>query len=122
MFLEKSGVRELYEHHFPARASTIRVNTSGNNSLICRGPMSKDEPRFSRPGTTHPLGKCSEARLDIPMPEVLRDKIVALATLEGRTPSEWARDALEKLAEGELIFMRRRMNRTGDDGDGMKIP
>lgn len=76
---------------------------------------------FSRSGSSHPLGKCSEARLDIPMPEVLRDKIVALATLEGRSPSEWARDALEKLAEGELIFMRRRMNRGGDDGDVRKV-
>ena len=76
-----------------------------------------DRPAFSRSGTTHPLGKC-DARLDVPMPEALRDKIVALATLEGRAPSEWARDALEKLAEGELIFMRRRMTRDGSAGDG----
>ena len=82
--------------------------------------MSADDiPLFSRSGATHPLGKC-DVRLDVPMPEALRDKIVALATLEGRSPSEWARDALEKLAEGELIFMRRRMDRSGAGGDGMK--
>lgn len=81
--------------------------------------MPDDDVRFSRNGTTHPLGKC-DTRLDVPMPEELRDRIAAVAIVSGKTAGEWVRDELEKLIDGELVFMRRRMPGRERRGDGMK--
>lgn len=76
-----------------------------------------DDVRFSRSGFTHPLGKC-DTRLDVPMPEELRDRIAAVAIVSGKTAGEWVRDELEKLVDGELVFMRRRMPGHSRHGDG----
>lgn len=82
--------------------------------------MPDDDVRFSRNGTTHPLGKCDD-RLDIPVPVAFKEQLAAVATLNGKTSAEWARDALEKVVAGELAFMRRRMNGGGDPGDGSNV-
>ena len=73
--------------------------------------QSRDRPEtasFARSGSTHPLGKCEEARLEIQMPSALRDRLAAVATIKGKSVAEWARETLEKQAEGELVFMQRR--------------
>lgn len=75
---------------------------------------------FSRSGSTHPMGKCDD-RLDIPVPTALKERISAVATLSGKGAAEWARDALEKLVEGELAFIRHRMNGESEPGDGTKV-
>lgn len=49
--------------------------------------MGGDDVRFSRSGSTHPLGKC-DTRLDVPMPEELRDRIAAVAIVSGKTAGE----------------------------------
>jgi hypothetical protein len=74
---------------------------------------------FSRSGTSHPLGKCDD-RLDIPMPTELKEQLHAVATLDGKPSGEWARDELEKLVAGRLVFMRRRMRGQAASGDGIK--
>jgi hypothetical protein len=81
--------------------------------------VAKSRALLSRSGVSHPLGKC-EDRLDIPVPAALKEKISAVAVLYGKGAAEWARDALEKLVEGELAFMRRRVNGEAVPGDGRK--
>lgn len=69
--------------------------------------------------TRHPLGKVTLGkRLDIPLPENLNKRLELIALIENTTPTEWARDALEKMIEGEWVFMQRRLhpNAPGDDG------
>jgi hypothetical protein len=75
---------------------------------------------FSRSGSSHPLGKCDE-RLDIPVPSAFKEQLTAVATMNGKTAAEFARDALEKIVAGEFVFMRRRMNGGSDPGDGNNI-
>jgi hypothetical protein len=63
-----------------------------------------------RTGNTEALGKC-DSRLEIPMPQDMRDHIAALATIEGVSPAEWGRRELSKLLYGQLAIMRRSVNR-----------
>lgn len=80
----------------------------------------RSRPAFSRSGVSHPMGKC-EDRLDIPVPAAFKEQLAAVATLNGKTSAEWARDALEKVVAGEIAFMQRRMNGNGGPGDGTKV-
>ena len=74
---------------------------------------------MARPRDRHPLGKCSEERLDIAMPAELKRRLGAIATLHGKSATTWARDALEKAIEGEWIFMKRRVVPGADDDNGI---
>ena len=74
---------------------------------------------MARHDRQHPLGKVSLAkRLDIPLPETLKKRLDVLAMLENKTPTEWARDSLEKAIEGEWVFMQRRLHPQAADDDG----
>lgn len=64
---------------------------------------------MSRTRDPHPLGKCAEERIEISVPAEMKRRLSAIATLHGKAPTTWARDALEKAIEGEWIFMRRRV-------------
>lgn len=72
---------------------------------------------MSRHKTAHPLGKVSLGkRLDVPLPEELKRRLEVIAMLANTTPTEWARDHLEKAIEGEWVFMQRRLHpQTADD-------
>jgi len=73
---------------------------------------------MSRPRDTHPLGKCvGGKRLDIALPDPLQHRLEIIAGCHGKSPTAWARDALEKAIEGEWVFMRRRVAPGGDDGN-----
>jgi hypothetical protein len=68
----------------------------------------------ARPKEPHPLGKVSAgARLDIPMPDQLHRRLMILAALQGISPTTWARDALERVIEGEFAFTKRRFPQLG---------
>lgn len=64
---------------------------------------------MARPRDRHPLGKCDEVRLELSLPAKLKKRLNAIATLHGKPPTTWARDALEKAIEGEWVFMVRRV-------------
>ena len=64
-----------------------------------------DEPAFSRSGVTAEAGKCT-ARIDIPVPADLEEKLIGLAVLAGRPKAEFARMLLIKAIEGELAYLR----------------
>lgn len=64
---------------------------------------------MARSRDPHPLGKCSEERLEILMPELLKKRLNAVATLHGKPATAWARDVLEKAIEGEWVFIQRRV-------------
>lgn len=70
----------------------------------------------------HPLGKVSQGkRLDISLPEKLDQRLQVISLLAGTTPTQWARDALEKMIEGEWVFMQRRINPSTHDDDGNNV-
>jgi plasmid stability protein len=64
---------------------------------------------MARSRDAHPLGKCSEERVEILVPGLLKKRLHAIATIHGKTATAWARDVLEKAIEGEWIFMQRRV-------------
>lgn len=63
------------------------------------------EDRFSRNGVTSIEGKCT-TRIDVPCPEDLSEKLIALAVMSGRPRAEYARMLLTKAVEGELAYLR----------------
>lgn len=74
---------------------------------------------MARHAKQHPLGKVTQGkRIDIPLPEELNKRLTAIAFLASVSPTEWARDHLEKAIEGEWIFMQRRLHRNAADDDG----
>lgn len=74
-------------------------------------------PRHDRP---HPLGKVSAGpRLDLSLPnDEIHDQLMVIAKLAGTTPTQWARDALERAIAGEWVFIRRRLGIKTADDDG----
>lgn len=69
---------------------------------------------MARPKKPHPLGKVSAgARLDVAMPEDLFRRLQLIAAVNGSTPTAWARDALERVIEGEWVFTKRRFPQLG---------
>ncbi|MDN5880957.1 MAG: hypothetical protein L0H37_01165 [Nitrosospira sp.] len=69
---------------------------------------------MSRSPTPHPLGKC-DAEVKVALPEQVRDKVCAMAALDGQTTSEYLRDVICKQLFGEwnMLQMLRRQNRNG---------
>ena len=55
----------------------------------------------SRPVASNPFGKC-DRRLDIPVSEVLEERIIAMAALNGIPKAEYARRLLERSMFGEF--------------------
>ena len=80
--------------------------------------MGLNEPAFSRNGTTTADGKC-DARVDIPVPTALEEKLIALAVMAGRPRAEYARMLLTKAIEGELAYQRS-VGAIAQSSDGMK--
>lgn len=74
------------------------------------GAILEDQAVSHRTGSTDVHGKC-DARLEIPMPQEMRDHIAALATIEGISPAEWGRREFGKILYGHLAVMRRSVNR-----------
>jgi len=70
----------------------------------------------------HPLGKCAEERLDIPMPAELKEKLSMLASLHRLNATAYAREILEKVIEGEWVFIQRRVDRRRPDDSGINTP
>jgi len=65
---------------------------------------------FSRSGTSHPLGKCTE-ELKTVVPEDVKEKFVALAQLSGQSSSEYLRDVITAHLYGQFHVLR--MKATG---------
>lgn len=74
--------------------------------------------RFSRRPESHPLGKIDD-RLDIPCPNAFKAKLTSIAAVHGQSAAEFARDALEKIVDGEWAFIQRRLRRWVPPSDGM---
>jgi predicted DNA binding CopG/RHH family protein len=55
----------------------------------------------SRPANSNPLGKC-DRRIDIPVSEVLEERLITMASLNGMTKAEYARRLLERAMFGEF--------------------
>ncbi|MCC7484594.1 MAG: hypothetical protein IT529_06350 [Burkholderiales bacterium] len=73
---------------------------------------------MARPAKPHPLGKCSAGpRLDVAMPPELWRRMQIIAGLQGQTPTAWARDAIERVIEGEWAFTKRRYPMLGGAGN-----
>ena len=68
---------------------------------------------MGRPRDPHPLGKCTEERIEMAIPAEMKRRLAAISTLHGKSPTGWARDVLEKAIEGEWAFMRRRIGTAG---------
>lgn len=79
--------------------------------------MGLNESSFSRSGNSVAEGKC-DARIDIPVPVALEEKLIGLAVLAGRSRAEYARMLLTKAVEGELAYLRS-IGRVPSAGDGM---
>jgi len=69
---------------------------------------------MARARDPHPLGKLSATHLDIPFPPELRLKLNAVAAVDGKPPTTWARDLLEQAIEGRWIFIQRRVGLNGE--------
>ena len=78
------------------------------------------EPLFSRSGITAADGKC-DARVDIPVPATLEEKLIGLAVLSGRPRAEYARMLLTKAIEGELAYLRS-IGAVANRSDGSNTP
>lgn len=78
--------------------------------------MGLGDPAFSRSGHSTAEGKCS-ARIDVPVPPELEEKLIGLAVLAGRPKAEFARMLLTKAIEGELAYLRS-VGALPDPGDG----
>jgi len=65
-------------------------------------------PIESRPRDTNPAGKCTE-RLETLLPSEVFDAIGALASLSGKSKSEYVRAVLEQHAFGALNYARARV-------------
>lgn len=66
------------------------------------------DPLLSRSAQTCPWGKCDEAHIDVPMPEVIHDEVVFLAGLVGKSKTEWVRDLIIRALRGDVEFARMR--------------
>lgn len=64
-----------------------------------------DEIRFSRSGTSCPLGKCTD-EVKVLVPEVLKEELTALAVLNGQCLSEYVRDVLLGHTRGHIYRLR----------------
>lgn len=60
---------------------------------------------LSRNGHSSPLGKC-DARIDVSLPQILKDEITALAVVDGMSTGEYCRIVLELHARGHLSVIR----------------
>lgn len=78
------------------------------------------DPSFSRSGNTSAEGKCT-TRIDIPAPESLEHKLIALAVMAGRPKAEYGRMLLTKAIEGEISWLRS-IGKFADDSDGSNVP
>lgn len=73
----------------------------------------------SRPATSNPLGKC-DRRLDIPVSEVLEERIITLAALNGIPKAEYARRLLERAMFGEFVIAQSlAADRLGGNGSNL---
>lgn len=69
-----------------------------------------DPPAYSRP--MRPLGK-NDRRFEVGLPEVIYEKMSALALLKGYVgPTDWARDLIVKTILGEWEATRIRVGET----------
>lgn len=70
--------------------------------------MSHDDSSFSRSPDPSPYGKC-EARIDVPMPELLERVVITLGVMSSPRPmpkSEFIRNHLERTLLGEWTNFR----------------
>lgn len=62
-------------------------------------------PAFARRGESDPRGKCDE-RIDIPVPESVKDDAIFIARAHGKTVSEWVRDVLYRELYGQVAHIQ----------------
>lgn len=67
--------------------------------------MTDDNEMFSRSGTTNNFEKCT-AEVKTHVPEELKEALAALATLNGKTLSEYAREVFVAHVYGHLAVVR----------------
>lgn len=71
---------------------------------------------FSRSAESDPRGKCVE-RIDIPVPESVKEDAVFVARANGKTVSEWARGVITKELYGAVDHIQKIMQDAPlDDG------
>ena len=75
-----------------------------------------------RPTELHPLGKCSEARIDTPVPQEFKTFVSAIATLKGKTLAQYSREAIEAQAVLDAYRMGVKLPPRGGDADGINLP
>lgn len=77
--------------------------------------------RFSRHPSASVFGKCDPpARLEIPMPRAMRDRLERLARLEGKPVATLAREQLEIVILFEEERVRRIVEEGAADGNARK--
>jgi len=64
-----------------------------------------DDIAFSRPPSSHPLGKLVAERKTV-LPECIDAQLVMLASLAGQTPSEYLRDLVVEQVIGRATVAR----------------
>lgn len=75
-----------------------------------------------RPTTLHPLGKCSEDRLDIAMPSAFKEQIRTVAAMNGQDSADWAREILGDAVRLAWYRMKGTLPPGWGNGNGTSAP